>query len=97
MPSWPTYRTVVYDERAQGFIDANTVPGERFEDQWRGAEWLICRAPEKGLPRDKQVPTKFVVLVIAGSAEAGTKELWLLYSFEDNEVTVHAVSFGLDE
>jgi hypothetical protein len=96
MPSWPTYRTVVLDERAQSFIDANSDPGNRFDEQWRGIEWLVCRKPERGLPRHAKEPTKFLLLVVAGNDLAGTKDVWALYSYDDASVFVHAVTFGPD-
>lgn len=94
MAQWPTYRTVILDPTAQAFVDSNAKPGNRFDDQWRGTEWLICRKPEIGLPRDKQSPGKFVVLVVAKNDLAGTRELWVLYSYGDTEVTVHAIKFA---
>jgi hypothetical protein len=94
MPAWNTYRTVVYDALASGFLTQNTQPGDRFEDQWRGIEWLLSRTPGIGLPRDKQIPGRFNVVVVAGNPAARTREVWVLYSYEDHEVTVHAIRFG---
>ncbi|KAA3448861.1 hypothetical protein C7I87_19515 [Mesorhizobium sp. SARCC-RB16n] len=94
MASWPTYRTVVLDQRAQVFVDAHAVANGRFDEQWQGIEWLICRMPEKGLPRHAHEPTKFLLFVVAGNDLAETKEVWVLYSYDDNDVTVHAVAFA---
>lgn len=94
MPAWKTYRTVVRDGPAEAFLRQNAVPGERFDDQWRGIEWLICRTPEIGLPRDKEQAGKFNLLVFAASDVAKTREVWVLYSYEDDEVTVHAIKFA---
>lgn len=94
MASWPTYRTVVLDERAQRFLDQNAAPGDRLDAQWQGLEWLICRKPEIGLPRHKHDPAKYLVVVVAQNDIAKTRELWVLYSYDDSVVTVHAVSFS---
>lgn len=94
MAQWPTYRTVVLDARAQEFVDSNSSPGSRFDDQWRGIEWLLCRKPDLGLPRHKNVPTKFLLLVVASNEIANTREVWVLYSYDDNNVIVHAIAFG---
>ncbi|KQU87538.1 hypothetical protein ASD12_08480 [Mesorhizobium sp. Root102] len=85
---------MVLDKRAQDFVDEHSVPGNRFEDQWHGIEWLICRKPEKGLPRHPQEPSKFLLLVVTGYDLAGTKEVWVLYSYDDSDVVVHAVTFA---
>lgn len=91
MTGWLTYRTVVLDSIAQSVVDANTIPGNRFEDAWRGIEWLVCRRPDVGIPKDASRPTEFLVLVVAGSAAAGTKEVWILYSYDIAQVTIHGV------
>lgn len=80
MPAWKTYRTVVCDEPAEAFLSQNAVPGERFDDQWRGIEWLICRTPEIGLPRNKEQAGKFNLLVFAASEVAETREVWSGFS-----------------
>lgn len=94
MPLWTTYRTVVLEQRAQIFIDSHSKPDSRFEEQWEGVEWLLSRKPDCGLPRHAQEPNKYLLLVIAASALATTAELWVLYSYDDNNVTVHALAIG---
>lgn len=91
MASWPTYRTVILDPPAQEFVDAQAVPGTRVDEQWRGAEWLLCRKPDIGLPRHKQAPLDYLVRVVAGNEIAQTKDLWVLYSYNDDTVTIHAM------
>ena len=93
-PSWPVYRTVVLDPSAQTFVDDKSEHVDRFEEQWRGIEWLISRTPEVGRPRSMHVPTDFVLLVVARNEIAGTNDVWLLYSYSDAEVTIHGVRFG---
>lgn len=92
--TWPTYRTVVLDFEAQAFTDANTQVTARFDEQWDGIIWLLSRTPDIGLPRNRQEPNKDVLYVVAGNDAAGTKEVWLLYSYTEDEVTIHAARFG---
>ncbi len=94
MTSWLTYRSVVLEDRAQSFIDEHATPGDRIESQWNGVVWLISRKPEVGRPRNMQSSTKYLVFVVAESEIANTQELWVLYSYDDREVVVHAVSFA---
>lgn len=94
MALWPTYRTVILDNTAQEFVDANSTPMGRFREQWDGFEWLISRSPHKGLPRDKAEPHKYLIYVVPENDLSSTKELWILYSYHDAEVVVHAVRFA---
>ncbi|MCY4184097.1 MAG: hypothetical protein OXC82_13590 [Rhodobacteraceae bacterium] len=48
---WTVFREIVLEERAHEFIDQASAQNNRFEDQWRGVEWLLARTPEKGSPR----------------------------------------------
>jgi hypothetical protein len=91
---WQPYRTVVLDGRAQVFIDEHATPGARFAEHWDGIVWLLCRTPEIGRPRNRQVQTQFVIYVSAGSALAGTQDTWILYSYTDDEVIVHGVKMS---
>lgn len=91
---WPTYRSVALDSAAEAFVDLHAVPGARFEDHWNGIVWLISRTPDVGLPRDRHNPQQHVLLVSAGSDLAGTREVWLLYSYDDDKVIVHAVRYA---
>jgi hypothetical protein len=97
MSQWPTYRTIIFDKRAESFLGANAVPGERFEEQWRGIEWLLSRKPDVGAPRYKSEPTKFLIYVVASNGYANMREVWVLYSFDDSNVTIHAIEFGSQE
>lgn len=88
---WQPYRTIVLDERARQFIDHHAFPGARFAEHWEGLTWLLCRTPEIGRPRNRHDPTRFVIHVSAGSNLADTREVWVLYSYTDEEITIHGV------
>ncbi len=91
--SWQTYRSVILDVEAQNFVDNNSIPGNRFDDQWRAAEWLLCRKPEIGLPKNLAIPTKFLLYVISGNIISGTKGIAVLYSYDEAQVEVHGIRF----
>lgn len=88
---WQQYRTIILDDCAQLFVD------EHFETsnaQWRGIEWLLARRPESGVPKSKNSPNEHLIYVVPCNETAKTKEVWLLYSFDESSVTVHGVNFG---
>ena len=93
---WSVYRDVALEPQAQTFVDGAVSDGARFEDQWRGVEWLLARTPEKGTPRYPHEPTKFLIYVFPANQWAKTRELWVLYSYDDDRVTIHLVQFGAE-
>ena len=95
MPNyWQRFRTIVLDPRAQLFVDENSATGARFNEHWDGIVWLLCRTPNISIPRSRQEPKRFLLLVSEGAGFAGTRDVWILYSYDDQEVVVHGVSFG---
>lgn len=94
MASWPTYRTVILDQAAQEFVDKNSIPVNRFAEQWDGFIWLVSRSPHRGLPRDKAEPSKYLIYVVPENKLSDTQELWVLYSYHDGEVIIHAAKFA---
>lgn len=94
---WVTHRTIAYEKPAQDVLDGFTDPHDRFHDQIMGIEWLLARAPNVGVPAQKDDPTHFLLLVTKGDTLAKTKDIWLLYSYNDESVTVHAVKVVVDE
>lgn len=90
---WLNARDVALDSKAEEFVDQMEAKNPRFEDHWRGAEWLLARSPEIGLPRDQHEPMKYLVHVIPGNPLAKTLELWILYSYNVDKVTVHCARF----
>jgi hypothetical protein len=85
------YRTIVFEHPAEAEIGRFADPDHRFHEQLRALEWLLCRTPEVGLPRQKSEPEAFLVHVVKGDDLAKTSDLWILYSYDADEVTVHAM------
>lgn len=90
---WFNARTVVLDPEAEDFVRGAEAAHPRFEAQWRGADWLLARSPEIGVPRDSREPMKYLVHVVPENSLATTHELWILYSYDADEVTVHRARF----
>lgn len=94
---WSIYRDVALDPHAQSFVDEAAERIPRFDEQWRGIEWFLARRPEKGTPRYHHEATKYLVYVFPGNRWAKTRELWVLYSYDDDRVIIHLVRFGGEE
>lgn len=88
--TWPRYRTIVLDASVESFVKSQEQEDIRFEEQWMGAEWILARSAEKGVPRFPTEPNKFLLEGISVNDYAETKELWVLYSYDDDQVYVHA-------
>ena len=94
---WLQYRTVVLDPRAQESVDLELSKNTRFDELWRAVEWLLARTPEAGKPRLGTSPDKFLVCVISRDRLVeipGLPELWVIYSYTQDEVQIHAVALG---
>ncbi len=93
---WSVYRDVALDQQAQDFVDGVSAEAKRFEDQWRGVEWLLARTPENGTPRFPNDATKYLIYVFPGNPWAETRDLWVLYSYDDDRVVIHLARFGVE-
>ena len=89
---WPVYRTIFLEPPARKFVE-EVKDAQRFDEQWRGVDWILARKPESGLPRYLKEPTKYLIYVFPANELARTKELWVLYSYDEDAVTIHAVRF----
>lgn len=90
---WSLLRTVILDSFAQQFVDRTDANQYRFSDQWDGLVWLLSKTPEIGKPKSGSKPNEHLLLHVLPSEMAGTKSLAVLYSFDDECVTIHAADF----
>ena len=90
---WARRRSIVLDDDAQEFVDSTPSDQNRFGDQWEGLEWLLAHTPEVGKPRSSKQPTEFLLLPILKSEMADTRDIVILYSYDDNTVTIHSAAF----
>ena len=56
---------------------------------------MLARTPGDGVPRLHEHQTKFLLRIVPSNNLANTKELRVLYSYNENEVVVHDLRFGL--
>ena len=84
-------RTIAYNAPAQSEVDRFVDPDDRFQDQLMAIEWLLCRTPHIGRSRYKENPDEYLVYVVKEDTLAETSEVWILYSFDDDTVTVHGL------
>ena len=92
MPWHPLMRTVRLEGAASDFIDSCVSANPRFEDHWQGLEWILARTPDKpGLARVASDPMRYRLLVSKGISQIGLRDIFVLYSFNEDEVTVHDV------
>lgn len=94
---WATHRTVVLEKRTQEFVDEVHLLAPRFDDQWRGVEWLLARTPQVGTPRLTDKQEEYLICVFPRNNLAGTNELWVLYSYDKDQVVIHAAHFNVEE
>jgi hypothetical protein len=90
----PTTREVVLDDAVADFIARSRGANPQFDRQWRGAEWRLSHEPDTGTPRFFDDPTSHRVLVIPQKDVSRLPALWIMYSYDANQVTVHVVRFG---
>lgn len=94
MPTtWVRFRTVVYDGIAQTTLDRQIALGDRTNEQMDGLEWLLSRTPEIGTPRQREKLNEHLLFVSRGDTVARTHDVWLLYSYDDQQVTIHGLKF----
>ena len=86
---WVTNRTISYEPAAQVVLDSFSNPHDRFQDQLMGLEWLLSRTPQVGVPATSDEKERFLLLVSKGDEAAGLGDIWILYSYDENVVTVH--------
>ena len=88
-------RTIILDDTASSFVEEQEKQHHRFEDQWNGIEWLLSRKPEQGTPMDKDYPCWCLLKVIPRKKLVdGLRGITLLYSFNNESVTIHSICFN---
>ena len=83
-------RTIRYDASAEKSTENHEKKGRRQQDQVHGIEWRLARRPEDG---DAIGGIGHHLLVVPGQALSETGDVWIVYSFDDEYVTIHAIHF----
>ena len=84
-------RTIRYDVSAEKSTEIHDKKGRRQQDQVPGIEWRLARRPEQG---DAIGGIGHYLLVIPGQALSETGDVWILYSIDNEFVTIHAIHFA---
>lgn len=84
-------RTVILSQLASAVIDDATANPAfaRVHDAWQGLEWRLCRRPTDGIPRR----FGYHVFKQSGIRELNVPTIIALYTFNDDTVTIAALSF----
>ena len=78
------------DPQPQAEIERATAAFERFEEAFTGLEWLLARSPERGL-RGRITGETVRIYVQGRDRTAGTPEIWVVYTYSDDEVVIKAM------
>jgi hypothetical protein len=85
------YRTVILESAAEKEFTDLVGKFPRFEDVWSGEEWKLSRSPEKGLQNSVD-GLRIYLDIRNGDLLAGTPKISVIYTFDDNNVFVHAIA-----
>lgn len=87
---WRRYRTVVESAAATASVDKFSDEFDRFDQAWEGVKWRLSHKPEIG-KRGEYSGLQFCLYNFAGDTIAGTPEIWVVYSYDDDEVLIERV------
>lgn len=78
------------DQQPQEAVDDATPKFARFDQVFMGLEWLLARSPSRGLRgRINGEPVR--IYVQGGDTTAATPEIWVVYTYNDDEVVIKAL------
>ena len=89
---WSTHRTITEEENVEREVDALIQKYPRFEDQWDGLKWILCRHPEMDNARHQVINGKKHWLAhTKGDLSHDLVEIAVIYTFDENEVCILGV------
>lgn len=92
-------RSIVLQPGVDQVIDDYTASIPRFDEAYRGMEWLLARNPMRGMTKSEG-GIEWRVYVQEQDTIAKTPRIWVLFTVSENEVVIYginAVPFVLDE
>jgi hypothetical protein len=101
--AWAVLRTVIEERVVSDAADRFTVTFSRFDEAWDALRWLLARDPaQKNAARyvGAGVAHGVMVYVQAGDPIARTPDIWVVYTYNDDTVTImgiNAVEASLNE
>lgn len=81
------YREVVLDGNTADVVDEATSEHARFDEAWRGLEWLLARTPDVGSKATIN-DVEWWLYVEQSDPIAKTPEIWVLYTADENQVRI---------
>lgn len=87
---WGALEIVLSDEAAKE-VDVASAKHNRFEDAWRGLEWLLARSHEVGSVATVN-GTEWWVYVEPSDLVAKTPVIWVLYRVTKTQVLIEAIN-----
>lgn len=78
------------DPQAEAAVEAAAASSARFEDAFMGLEWLLARSPNRGR-RGRIDGANVRIYVQRGDRTAGTPEIWVVYTYNDDQVVIKAL------
>jgi hypothetical protein len=88
-------RTIKLEHSVAKFKDAKTLHDEHnFYNQWDAMEFLLAKRPEIGVSPAGGAANEDLIHVVAADELAGTKDLVVLYSYDDNFVIIHGARYA---
>ena len=91
---WQGFRSVAQEAVVSDQYNAALAKWPRLDEAWRGLEWLLARAaPESGRAR-QEAGELFRVYKQEGDFLAKTPSILIVFTFDNECVTIHDVRFS---
>jgi hypothetical protein len=88
---WQRLRTIVLEPAAQEAADSFCEEFPRFEEAWDALQWLLARHPRQVGSRKAVNGREYWACVRAPDEIAGTPQIAVVYSFDNDEVVIYDV------
>jgi len=87
--AWQVLRSVIEDLDVSVYVDMFADRYPRFNEAWEGLKWLLSRSPTvKGSVSQIGASGEYRSYVLAGDLLAETPEIWVVYTYNENEVRI---------
>lgn len=91
--TWQVLRAIVEELDVSEHIDLLTENFPRFDEAWEALKWVLSRNPE---PKGSAVKVgtdgrRYRAFVLAGDPMAGTPNIWVVYTHDDQRVLILGV------
>lgn len=91
--AWQTLRAIVEELDVAEYVDMFSEKFPRFSEAWEGLKWVLARTPAlQGTARTVVNGREYRAYVLAGDLLANTPEIWVVFTFNDDSVTIVAVN-----